>query len=691
MAVSIGIQQPPLPIFSISAPLALNYLSTPHATLRSNLWHSTSVTLSAPILRTDEAEDFLRFTRTATGAAAIIINESGLQIPAGTFDVRLSVRTSTTETGCTLGLRVGASQVAGDNIAGASFSTPAGGWVEQVATITISAKGNWTLILHLGSGAVSTLIDVKLGAIMPSGLAPFYGDQKTSGTDFYYWESASNGSHSVHARRTLTNAPGPYYTVDNLTTYIITENASPLSPADTTGGATTVQLGVQEFEDSLLLAGGELTVFEAGEAIVQGEITAPTSDGTTVSITSMSIIARMNIVRRVQPFVGSLDGYIAVLLASVGVTRPLIVDVGIAERPVAITGFKDNVLSRVKEFCAVQGVELSDRGDAVYIRLPRQRTLDGNDLTTASLSTDVSQFAQSVEVVNYNSEYVTDALIYPPATYDDSTGTSTEAGWVPDSAILTVDSGAVTTLEVSIQGSMVSVEQPACRKEVGPNDGVLGSVYTVIGQGSAEGTASIETLDPEVWTRLGGSVTVSIGDNFDTIIIKIASGANEPSLGPFAIAMSSGSGTSYSSLRIRGTGIVNHKEKLTYATGLGPSDTTTEVGITIDSPYVQNGAIAARVASETMPTFSRPILTLSGNTDNPGLAPGDIAGARVRYGDSFFRVTTAGSSEAGTTVGAIADTTLDDFDVLGHTFASFDAVWAGRTFTQFGVAPLRLA
>ncbi|MBG6106635.1 hypothetical protein [Frigoribacterium sp. CG_9.8] len=693
MAVNIGIQQPPLPRYAIGLPLSLNYLATPHATLQRRLWSSTSATLGAPILRTDETEQFLRFTRASAGAAVVTINDSSLAIPAGTFDVRIWIRTSAIETSCTLGLRRGQSQVTADNITGAIFSTTTA-WTATLATITIDAATNWTLVLRLGNGTAGTLIDVKLGSIMPNGQMPFVGDSKVAlgSTDFYYWEGATNGSRSIRTTRNLSNAPGPYYAVENLTTYTISENASPLSPADTTGGATTVQLGIREFDDSMLLGGGELTVLDSGRAIIQGGISSPTSDGNTVSITSMSVIARLNVVRRVAPFVGSLDGYIATLLASVGVTRPLNVDIGIAERPVAVPGFKDNVLTRVKEFCAAQGVELSDLGDAVYIRLPRTRSFNGSDVTQIGTSADASQLAQSVEVFNYNSRYLVNALVYPPASYDDATGTSSDAGWTMDAAILSVDSGSVTTIEVPVLGSLVSVEQPVCVKEVAPSDGAAGSVYTVMGQGSVDGGAgSIQTLDPAVWTQLGGSVTVKVGDNFDTIIITITSGTNEPTLAPFAISMGSGDSTYYSTLRVRGTGIINRKEKFTYLTGLSSTEASGEVGVTIDTAYVQTRDMADRVASETVPMFSRPVVNISGTTDNPGLMPGDIAGSRFRSGDSVYRVITAPTGESGTSFTAVADTTMDDFDAVWalRTFDDFDAVWATRTDLQFAGAPLR--
>lgn len=693
MAISIGIQQPPLPLYVISPPVALNYLNTPHATSRGGAWGSPSSTLTDPDIVETEGEPFARFTRSAVGPAVISINDSSLDIPSGTFDVRLWVRTSAAEPGATLGLRLGQSQSSGDNKVGSAFTPSVAGWQERIATVTISASDVWTLVLRLAGGTVGTRVDVKLGAIMANGQPPFYGDTRPAvGTDdFYYWEGAANASKSARSTRTMRNTPGPSYSVDNLTTYSISESVSPLSPVDTSGAATTVQLGIQEFEDSALLDGGELTIFEDGYPVVQGEIVSPSSDGSVVSITSMSALARLNTVKRVAPFVGSLDGYIAMLLASVGSTRPLNVDLGIAERPVAIHGFKDNILSKVKEFCSVQGVELSDRGDAVYIREPRTRLLNVENLTQTSRSTDSSQMAQSIEIINYNSAYKVDSLVYPESTYDDTSGQTTAPGWNKDVSILTVDAGGVTTLEVPILGSLMSLEQPTCVKEVGPNDGFNGSVYTVIGQGTGDGSAvAVETLDPAVWTAKGGSVSVAVGQNFDTIIITIRAGANEPVLAPFAIAMSSGDGTFYSSLRIRATGIFDRKEKLSYPTGLGPDDSSIEIGATVDSFYVQDRGLADHVASETLPLYSRPITAVTADLAHSNLVTGDIAGSRFRLGDSFYRVTQSSSSESGITVSASADTTMDDFDAIWSdlTFDDFDTQWAIKSDLQFAAAPL---
>lgn len=692
MALSVRIQQPPLPRYAISAPTLFNYLDTPHATLRGP-WAWPSL-LGTPVLRTDEDEPYLRFTRTGTGAAVITINAAALDIPAGSFDFRIWTRAvQGTQIGCAIGFRLGTSQAAGDQHLGATFSAAPGAWVERVATLTVTARTDWTFVLKLGDGPAGSVVDVKLGSIMPTGQAPIFGDtlEPLDSTDYYYWEGASNGSKSIKAQRTLTNVPGPVYDVDNVTTYSITENATPLSPVDTSGGATTVSFGIQEFDGSLLLAGGEATLLEDGRAIVQGRLDTPSSDGNTLSITSMSIISRLNVIRQVEPFAGSLDGYIQLLLASVGVDRPITSDIGIAERPIVAHGFKDNVLTRVKEFCSSQGVELSDKGDAVFLRQPRTRTVDVASLGQLSTSSDASQLAQSIQLVNYNSRYLENALIYPAAEYDDTSGTMTAAGWTFAAPILVVDSGSVATYEVPIIGSLVSVEQPVCVKEVGPFDGAAGSVYTVIGQGTVtDGAESIETLDPNEWTSRGGSVTVRVGDNYDTIVITITSGDNERLYAPFAIAMNAGAGTYYSSLRVRGTGVIDFKEKLTYETGSTDDNATTVVAATIDTPYVQSKEQADRVAAETVPIYSMLRVGLTGTFRNSQLEPGDIAGARFRHGDAVYRVTSAASSEGGVGFSAAADTTTDDFDEVwsAQTFDDFDAVWQHRTFEQFGAAPL---
>lgn len=691
MTIDIGIQQPPLPRYAIGSALAMNYLDSPHATL-SGAWDASS-TLGEPTLREDEDEPYLRFVRTGTGPATLVINEAALDIPSGTFDVRIGLRATGAQTSSTLGMRKGVSQAAGDNITGASFTVAAGGWATKLASVTLTALTNWTLILRLGAGAIGDVIDVRLASIMPSGQAVFTGRSVAAvdSTAFYYWEGATNASKSIRTTRTLKNTLGPVYRVDNLTAYTITENATPLTPTDTSGGATTVQLGIEDFDQAMLLAGGELTVYEDGVAIVQGIIDTPSSDGNTVSLTSMSIISRMNVVRKVPPFRGSVDGYIAMLLASVGVTRPLTVSVGIAERPVVAHGFKDNVLSRVKEFCASQGIELSDRGDAVFLRQPRERTIDAENITGGGVSADSGQRGQKIEVINHNSQYLVNALVYPPATYDDSDDVMTRAGWTPDAPILTVASGSVAVYEVPIVGSLLSVEQPTCVKSIGPDEGPAGGVYTVIGQGSVTGgEESIETLSPAEWAAQGGSLTVKVGENYDTIIITIASGVNERLYGPFAIAMNAGSSSYYSSLRIRGTGIIDFKEKITYPTGLTDDDTETEVAATIDTPYIQTRAQADRIAAEAAVAYSVPRLLLTAGADNPGLEPGDIAGARFRDRNHFYRIVTAASGAGGVAFTAADDTTMDDFDAVWEDmqFEDFDAIWEDRTFDQFGAAPL---
>lgn len=690
MSLIARLQQDPQPIYEIGSVVATNYLITPHAD--ASQWVRVNNVYSDPVaLVDDDGEPFLRFTRGALGAAGVYIDPSALTLAGGSYDLHLWIRSSAAETSAALSMRVGT--VSGSDVTGDTFSTTST-WTEYTQNVTVTGKPNWTLMLATGAGTVDSNIDVKLGAIMPAGIDPFYGDDTSDRGEGYefYWEGEINASRSLKAPRTLTNTPGLLRAVEDLSSLSVTEDATPLSPDDSSGGAMQVKFGVTDYPDSLDLNGATVEIVDdvADQALVIGKESSLGGDSSVASLTSLSVLSRLNVVKTVDPFHGQMGDYLTNYLAKAGIVTPLNIGVGISTREVSIAGFNGNLWAKFKELCAVHGIEVSDLGDGVYFRQPRTRTLDVENIAGQNWSLAAQSPAQSIEVYNYNSGYFEDALIYPPAVYDDTSGSTSKAGWTPQSEILTVDAGSITTVEVPIAGSLMSVEQPTCVTDVGPTDGADGSVYTVIGQGTDDGSGSVQTLDPDEWARRGGSVSVKVGDNFDTIIITIRSGHNEASLAPFAIAMQSGDSTYYSSLRIRGTGILNRKTKHTYPTGLGPEDTTTESGATIDSPFITSRELCDRVAYETRVRYGGAQLTLSGGLGKSNQSLGDIAGARFPYRSNMMRVVEAVSTAGGASISTVADTTIDDFNALwaDKTFDDFNAVWAERTFSALGARPL---
>ena len=106
------------------------------------------------------------------------------------------------------------------------------------------------------------------------------------------------------------------------------------------------------------------------------------------------------------------------------------------------------------------------------------------------------------------------------------------------------------------------------------------SVYTI---STVEGTV----IEPVTWLNNGGSVRVEVSDDTKMLIVTIT-GANDPSLAPFRIGISSGNNEFYSSLRIRGEGVFWSKELMTLYlhedTDLAPD----EVGFEVDVPFMES-------------------------------------------------------------------------------------------------------
>jgi hypothetical protein len=69
---------------------------------------------------------------------------------------------------------------------------------------------------------------------------------------------------------------------------------------------------------------------------------------------------------------------------------------------------------------------------------------------------------------------------------------------------------------------------------------------------------------------------------------------------------------------------------------------------------------------------------------------GNVAGARVKYGDAYYRIRNATITESTISYSAERDTIVNDFDTVwsGKTFAQFDTQFVNKKFEDFGVIPL---
>lgn len=212
-----------------------------------------------------------------------------------------------------------------------------------------------------------------------------------------------------------------------------------------------------------------------------------------------------------------------------------------------------------------------------------------------------------------------------------------------------------------------------------------------------------------------------------------------------AVADPAQSEKDYNSLRIVGSGTLINKQTLILPTGAAADRTATDIGVTVENAYVNtiddayrvgvyvasrykgeehtiSGTLsqinqqsgAGNILYKTIEQFNR---TYAGNTiadfnaanagktiaqfdadqrtDSIGTffdnqAFGNVCGARFKYANAYWRITSSTITQSGIDITATRDTMIEDFNEAhaGMTIADFNAMYAGKTMKQFGRIPL---
>lgn len=502
-----------------------------------------------------------------------------------------------------------------------------------------------------------------------------------------------------------------------LESYTVSEEATPVDPADTSGGAGQFSFNVVEdpaAEGTILLYGDTVELTDSSNGRTTGKVSTINAANTVASVTADSRMARLVTDVNAQPFSGTLGNALTYYFGLGSITSGISIDPTIASRTVALQGFVGNLWDNLKQICAAHQIEMSLVSNNVVVRPLRTRIAESLKQVSQTLNVSTSAIAQNVEVMYYNNTFKSD-LVYP-------TG-----GWTADIQSYQVDAGQSITINIPVNVSVFSVSQPTCVLFVGRYD-TANSVYAVAGNDGLP-------ITPAQWNNTGGSLTVAVGKDTKSLDVTIT-GSSETKYAPYTIAVTAGPSDRYSSLRIRGTGIFFDQRKLTIPTGLTSADTPNLVGATIDNRYISTlgqaqdvGVIAAgryagpsqiisidslvvnrkgEVGNINYPTFATfdslyPTQTYdqfdaswSGQSFDQfdayttslvqdafeNQAFGNVAGARVRFRDTWYRIRSATITQTGISYSAERDNLFSDLEVVWptETFATYDARWAGKTF-----------
>lgn len=523
--------------------------------------------------------------------------------------------------------------------------------------------------------------------------------------------------------------------------YSVAEASTPLAAGDSSGQVGTIDLKIPpaSTENALrpeTFIDSEVKLTDGNKGFTVGTVTGVNwGVGAPTVVTATSRISKLNIYNvQAQPFIGTLGQAFEYYASLAGVVTDIFVDSEIAARPVAVGGWFGELWFNLKALAAAFDCDIALVSGVILLRPIRVRDVNRGKWVSKQHIISSDNLAQLVEVYQYNYEPITNSLVYPTN------------GWNSEVSVITVNAGESIEEELELSASVSAIQQPEFSTSVGKNY-VASSVYTVCGD---DGLPITEAA----WVSRGGSLSVSIGSETNKLLVKITAPTGLPNadgteIKSYGISMASEDGTGrYSTLRIVGTGVRYDKQLVSIQTGLTSTDTGTEVGITIDNPFISTPEQAYSAGSRAARKYAGKVFTLSGtltavnklgdsgeatyptydyvkalyagktydevqainanktyaevaeeffadvrdNFENQVF--GNVSGARIWDSASrrWYRIRSAAITQDVINFEADDDLTFADVtqkhNAHGRTFADVDAMYAGKTYTEVSLLGL---
>lgn len=441
--------------------------------------------------------------------------------------------------------------------------------------------------------------------------------------------------------------------------YQVDEASTPLGAGDTSGSVGSLSFEIPAIDPDIH-PGHDLVRFGPqillNKPVYLSDSTRGFTVGTVVStsrndlsgnysIRCISRLGKLNTYNvQAQPYSGTLRGAFIYYLSLAGITTDYLIDGDIDNRPVVMPGWEGELWLKLKQLAAAQDCDLTLVSGIIVLRPIRQNVVArGRDLTRDG-SGGSDSLARAIEVYKYTNTPITNKLVYPAG------------GWSPEVPTINVNSGQTVVETLELSASVSSIQQPVMNTFV-PASHDSSSVFTVVGDDGFP-------IPPAAWTANGGSLRVDINPDTTSLSVTITAptglfNKDNTEIGVYGIALSDDFNTGrYSTLRIVGTGVAFEKELLRIPTGVPASRTNTDVGVTIDNPFLTSYEQAYRTGGRTASKYTGRDLSISG---------------------TVLSVSNIGES------GDVTYPTYVDVQTRfnGLTYAQVQDLLAGRTYAEF--------
>lgn len=456
------------------------------------------------------------------------------------------------------------------------------------------------------------------------------------------WENVSNliddpgGEIFVRTSGTGAFQGGP----TNVVNYSYTEGSTPLVPGDESGAIGDVSIDVMDCNNSsILLYKDEFFLRDRLHGSVVGNIESVSSSNQLITMGGRSRLAFLNVEKILGPQTGTVEEIMNYILGEVGIGGNVVYDESLSTETIDTPGYEGDVWVFVKQLASAYEFEVTVIRNFIVVRPTRQRLLDATNIIDESWQIQDIELAQEFDVAYYNYTPEEDFLVYP------------KGGWNPEVTVYQVEHNETITFDIPIEFYLTSINQPTVQDTVSKDYAGPASFYSASGNDNLPVSANF-------WNDFGGDMSFAIKGPGDVIEVTLTGPDYEP-LSPYSISISDGS-TSYSTLRITGTGTNYERLLYTEKTGLGPSDTPTAKGAEIDNPAIDTLEDAKRYALFARRLYALPKQTFSTSSREFPRLEGSVP--------FFFYPTFA---EFNSTLSA------------SYTFNDFNSDYGGLTFDQF--------
>lgn len=397
--------------------------------------------------------------------------------------------------------------------------------------------------------------------------------------------------------------------------FSVQESATPLAAGDSSGAVGTFTVSIPQpdpyaetAKSSLLTALGPtglqdlpVRLSDTRKGFTLGRVTSssPNMGSGTIQLSVDSRLADLNIYHvQAPPIVGTLAEAFAAYLAIAEITEDYYVDPAIASRQVVFPGWHGELWYHLKQMAVAMDCDISLVSGIIVLRPIRTRVATRGRDVDRSLSAGGGSLAQFVEVYQYNNRVIENELVYPPG------------GWTEEIPVITVASGEYIEETLELSASVTSISQPVMQEFVS-RDHDSSSVFTVVGDDGFPITAA-------AWQAWGGYLWVDINEDTTSLTVKIQAPSglynrDGAEIQTYGIALSSDTGTGrYSTLRIIGSGVAFLKELRRVPTGIPQTQAASEVGATVDNPFLSTSEEVNRAAARAAREYNGTAMRLSG-------------------------------------------------------------------------------